>query len=222
MVLAASRQTGKLLMVNEQWPYTLPTFARLHPGFADADDFRSVPTRIAMRLSPSMAGAEMIPNAVPHLLSLVWRLCPAGGEIEQIEVEGDRATQAAIDVRFEYRHSAGATQVSLALRQTLSQPRMAAYAIDGRGARRVVEMNPYRFWLEATDELDWNEVDSGSSNRLRRRVPMPDPLALLVADFAEQMDRCRRGGECCPDSTLVERQRALGMIAAAAERTFAS
>ena len=56
------------------------------------------------------------------------------------------------------------------------QPRRAAYALDGREARRVVSAPGYRLSFEADG----------------RSVPLSDPLERLLDDFVQDLARPRR------------------------------
>jgi hypothetical protein len=214
-LVAASRSRGKVLMVNEQWPYTLPTFAELYP---DINGFRHAPQTIHMWLSPGVAGPAMIPNSVPHLLSMVWLLCPAGGDVGELRIESLGPTGSAMHTQFDYRHSLGTTHVALELRQVAHQPRPAGYAIDGCRVRRVVEMAPYGFFLEAASDADAGQKTNSSGRRIR----LPDPLALLAADFVQRIAQCRAGDEAYHDTTIPERLHALDRIVQTADECFAS
>jgi predicted dehydrogenase len=214
-LVEASRLRRSVLMVNEQWPYTLSSFAAVYPQF---DFSTQAPRTISMWLSPSVTGAAMIPNAVPHLLSLVWRLCPAGGDLEQVSLRSPDGEGKELDIEFDYRHRWGVTHVALELRQAIAQPRPAGYAIDGHRVRRVVEMSPYELFLEADD----HPSQASETGLPARRVRMPDPLALLAADFANRVLQCASGAAAWHDVTILERQRALGKIARAARDYFAS
>ncbi len=144
---------GRVLMVNEQWPCTLPAFERLYP---EADLRGDWPRSFSMLLSPDALGPEMIPNALPHALSLLAALTPTverarPTSAEDISVEFaeiDGVPGAAADVRFGYVHADGRTQVAVTMRRAPEQPRPAAYAIDGRWALRRIEMPSYRMWLD--------------------------------------------------------------------------
>lgn len=120
-LVAGFRTAGKVLMVNEQWPCTLAWFRGLFPR-----DAAPPANRLEMLLCPGETGAAMIPNALPHVLSLLVAVAPPGGEARDIEV---RATQVQngeateLDVRFVY--IAGDTAVS-AVRDTGTVPSESA------------------------------------------------------------------------------------------------
>jgi predicted dehydrogenase len=168
------RARGLLLVENCQWPYTLPAFQALHPG-ALARPAR----RFAMHMSPASTGESMLADALPHFLSLLQAL---GGAAEA-ELAGVRfATRdpgaSALDLTLVWKAPAGAIDASFALRTSDRLPRAAGYAIDGLVAERRVSLPDYaQFFADGA-----------------REVPLPDPLALLVADFVARL----RGGRADP------------------------
>jgi hypothetical protein len=167
-----------------------------------------------MGLSPNVTGAAMAANSVPHLLSLLWRLCPAGGRLSRIHIE--HRDNTSLDIHFNYEHCQGRTEATLSLRQAPRQPRPAGYSIDGRSVRRVVEMPEYRQFFERS-AADLNAVASATS----QRVPLEDPLRLLLADFLARVGQSHCGDAVWQDDTLLERLAALRDIAAVVEQAFA-
>jgi predicted dehydrogenase len=153
---------GRLLALNTQWPYTLPTYRRLHPDLGE-----QAVERFELLLSPTSTGAQMIVDAGPHLLSLLAAVL-GSGTVEAAQVE--RPAEDALDLHFAYHHAAGETDVTLRLRHCPEQPRPAGYGINGHWADREIEPIGYRMTLCA---------DS-------RREDLPDPLDLLVADFVSR------------------------------------
>jgi hypothetical protein len=78
---------------------------------------------------------------------------------------------AARRARFDYETDRHGCAVVVRLRQRAAGLRHAAYAIDGRRARRVVSADGYRLSFAGSD----------------RSVPIADPLTQLVADFVEAL-----------------------------------
>ncbi len=178
---AASDQT---LMVNEQWPYTLPVFSRLYPRTGNQP---AVPRRISVTLSPDACGAEMIPNSLPHAISLLLATCPAGGVATEIDVVcRHRSEQGQADsavVTFAYQHRHGRTDMVVNLDRVAQQPRPAGYAIDDCPVRRVIDLPEYQMWLETGQARRWRVDGPTALPAASRRLPLPDPLALLTEDF---------------------------------------
>lgn len=158
---------GLHLVVNAQWPWTLDAWRGLHPGVLDR-----VPTTFAMRLSPDSAGRAMLPDAMPHAISLLQAVVPhAAPRVEDVRLEGAGEHAEALDVRFVYVAGGARVDSAVALRRGRRQPREASYGFDGREAIRRVHVEDYRLEL-ASDG---------------RTVPLPDPTPRLVRSFVERV-----------------------------------
>jgi hypothetical protein len=164
-VAAAFAERGLLLYENCQWPFTLAAFERLHPGALAAP-----PTRFRMELQPANPGVSALADSLPHPLSLLQALLP-GDSPAIADAAFAHAAGARLTLRFQYRSSGRSCAVEVALIDSEQLPRHAAYAIDGRPARRVVAPETYRLSLAASDRI----------------VPMVDPLSILVADFVARL-----------------------------------
>jgi predicted dehydrogenase len=152
-------EAGLLLWENCQWPRTLPSFAKLHPGALDAP-----PRRFEMELQPASRGLQAIGDSLPHVVSMLQALCPGTGTVAaaRFEEDGD-----ALTVRFRYEFDGGTCDVHVRLLRTDDHPRRAAVIVDGRRADRLVSGAAYQLSFAADD----------------RSVPLEDPLTLLVNDF---------------------------------------
>jgi hypothetical protein len=100
-------QAGKVLMLNEPWPYTLAFFDELYP---EARIYSRPPQHLAVLLCPCTPGFEMISSSVPHALSLLFALCPPRGLVERLRVEANDARDGGS------RFSRGESPASQALR----------------------------------------------------------------------------------------------------------
>jgi hypothetical protein len=146
-----------------------------------------------MWLEPVSRGAEMLGDCLPHALSLLQALAPGpDGRIEDPRFStGDPATDR-LELEFRFRSGNDGIDVRIELRHSDTTPRNAGYALDGRRASRLVSGDDYRLSFEDGD----------------RRVPMADPLPLLVADFVAAIGRATvRGGDRSRD--IVQR---MGLI----------
>jgi len=161
---------GRTLMLLAQWPFTLPAFFELHP-----DARGRVPRRFEMWLGPVSRGAEMVLDSASHPISLLQALC-GPGEVARAWARFHASDD--LELEFDWRHAAGATEARVALRTCERPPRPACYAIDGLRAERRVELPRYEQTFQAEG----------------RSVAVPDPVELLVAEFLRRV-----GQRAAPD-----------------------
>lgn len=163
----AYEERGLHLVVNAQWPYTLDTWRALFPGVLDAS-----PERFWMRLSPDSSGEAMIPDALPHALSLLLAVVPhETPSVEDVRIRVLGEDEGRMEVRFTYRAGPEAVEATVDLRRGGTQPRAAGYGFDGRQARRRIRLADYRLWLEGAG----------------RSVALPDPTPRLVRSFVARV-----------------------------------
>ncbi len=165
----------RCLAVNTQWPQTLPTFMRLHPQLnlsADAID------TFDMRLCPESTGVDMLLDAAPHFLSMLYALCGAGA----ITAPTIDMSERELRLQCTLRHARGQARARLTLEHRRGQPKPAEYAINGAIARRHIQMPGYLLSLE----------DANGA-----RIPMRDPLRMIAEDFIRQIET-----EAHPDDSI--------------------
>ena len=125
-----------------------------------------------MHLAPGSAGRRMLPDALPHPLSLLLAVLPHDApRVENVRIEGAADDAEHLVVRFRYVAGEHAVDATVTLRTGREQPREAAYAFDGCEAARRVRLEDYALWLEGAG----------------RSVPLPDPTPPLVRSFVERV-----------------------------------
>ncbi|HRX87068.1 MAG TPA: Gfo/Idh/MocA family oxidoreductase [Phycisphaerae bacterium] len=165
---------GKRLAVLTQWPCTLPTFYELHPEQRGAE-LKS----FEMRLSPITSGLDMVPDAVPHFVSMIRGLVGAQAtareqwHTEELAVEFVDGDPRRLRIDCTVVHSRGTTRATLHLATCPQRPRPAWYAINRARVERDIDLADYQQFFRAGD----------------RRIALPDPLGLLVAQFLEALSR---------------------------------
>jgi hypothetical protein len=205
---------GKMLMVNTQWPYTLPAFDQCYPAA------RARPIeRLEMLLAPAVDGLEMIPNALPHVLSMLLACAPAGGSVENFRCDRSRADR--INVSFDYVHATGSVAVSSQSLYCPEQPRPAGYAINGSTVVRTVRLSDYAIFLTpvASPLLVAGAPGSSapeSSGPDSSAIRLEDPLRLLLADFISRT--CREARPQPIDAAVLDGVRLLDEIYRAAAK----
>jgi hypothetical protein len=163
-------EAGLLLDLLTQWPQTLGSYIELFPQTA-VEPFE----RFEMRLSPISSGPEMVPDAMPHVLSMVWALMKESGEIASPKAAfGNGGRELTVD--FDYRHRRGVTGVTARFVTCPEQPRPAWYGINGRVAERKLDMTG-GYAMRLVDRHD----EGG------RGVALPDPLPMLVRQFVGEL-----------------------------------
>ncbi len=189
----AFQAAGLLLAENCQWPHVLPAFEELHGPIARPSEF-------AMRLTPASRGAEMLSDALPHVLSLLQVLAPGSGAHFEDLAFSTRAVDAR-EVQIEGTYLCGGRRlgVRVELVSGRTTPREAWLAIDGRRARRRVREQDYALFLG-------EDPPQGSE---RREVPLPDPLAAHLAAFLGDLDSVRGGAPPPASDAIIERARLL-------------
>jgi predicted dehydrogenase len=183
-------RAGLLLWENCQWPYTLPAYEHLFPGALCRP-----PERFFMLMQPASAGLQAFGDSLPHTLSLLQALVP--GEAPTLVdprfavADPEQGNQT---VTFRYRTDRWSARVEVRLKPTDASPREAAFALDGRLARRRVDGQSYQLSFASDDD---------------RSVPLEDPMTLLIADFVGELRRARNPSR---GAGIAERMALLGQL----------
>jgi predicted dehydrogenase len=158
ILLDDARARNLIVAMNSQWPFVLPDYEQLC-GLPPATQIES----FHMRLAPLSIGRGMIPDSMPHALSMLYSVL-GPGTLEQLSlVPGpDR-----LRVSFFYSTVAGQCQVSVELVHETCQPRSFAFGFNGNIARRTIDMATYQIAFTCGN----------------RRCEVADPLQLSVCDF---------------------------------------
>ena len=155
-----ARENNTALQLNTQWVFTLPGFYSLHPQQSPIETF-------SMWLSPQSTGKDMIIDAAPHALSMLYALFGAG-RIEKIRYDSPgNDPDKDLRIVFDYLHATGDCTVTLDLNSTDVVPKPAAYAINQQRVDRHVELPDYLISLRSSD----------------KQVPIVDPLMCSVKNF---------------------------------------
>lgn len=161
-----ARSRNLVVGMNSQWPFCLGAYEELC-GRIDPSRVES----FSMRLSPLSAGREMIPDSVPHALSLLY--CILGpGAVEGLSFEkgGD-----SLRIQFAYASPLSACSVSIGLVREVSQPRTFSFGFNGRVAGRSIDLASYTIYLTCGDKI----------------LKIADPLELSVRDYLAAAEQGR-------------------------------
>jgi predicted dehydrogenase len=155
-----ARRKGTIVAMNSQWPFSLPYYEEL-VGPVDACAQR----QFEMHLSPMSGGTEMIPESMPHALSMLYHIFGTG-RVEGVRVE---CTGEIMVVTFVYVSGSGGCACTVSLNRAERQPRPFGYGFNGRLVRRIVDMESYGIYFCYGD----------------RTVKLIDPVELSVKDFMD-------------------------------------
>ncbi len=183
---------GLHLVVNAQWPYTLETYGKACPDVA-----LDRPPSFRMRLSPRSVGSEMIPDAIPHALSLLAAVLPdPAASVTDVAIEVLGAEEDHLLVRFEYRALGRSVPATVELKRKREQPRPVGYGFGACQVRRHVDLRGYRLSFEGP----------------AGRVDLPDPTPRLVRAF---LSRVSSSAPALPDPAAWPAMAHLQAVAAA-------
>jgi hypothetical protein len=151
--------------MNSQWPFALKGFQRIC-GVIEMNPSN----RFVIEMSPFLSGKEMIPEAVPHALSLLYSFF-GEGRITELRFQTPREEEMVI--AFRYAGLRSNCEVLVRLLRKEEQPRDFYFGFNDRIARRSLDLQTYQIYLEYGG----------------RRLKIPDPLELSVQDFLEAVEK---------------------------------
>ena len=168
-IFTRARRRRITIAMNPKWGFCLPCYEELC-GTVDKGSAKT----FQMRLSPICSGMAMIPDSVPHALSMLYTAL-GDGTLQDVRIEG---AQDSMQISFAYKweHGTCMARVSLVTEQT--QPRTFSFGFDGRMVHRAIDMDTYTISF----------LHDGNS------VALTDPLDLSVRDFMEAIREHRPPG----------------------------
>jgi predicted dehydrogenase len=146
------------IAMNSQWPFSISFYEKLCGPL--------VGQRLGsffMHLEPLYSGKEMILDALPHALSILYFVLGAG-EIHGLEVA--KGTEK-YSIRFEYHSNKHNCETYVRLESKKQQPRKFKYGFNHKIVNRVVELDTYTIYFQYQN----------------RKIKISDPLELSVQDF---------------------------------------
>jgi hypothetical protein len=160
-LLGKAREKKVTVAMNSQWVFAMKTYEEMC-GRIDVNKTN----RFFVHMSPFSPGKEMIPESVPHPLSLLY--CSLGeGKIRNVGFEspGEREMR----ITFTYGSEKGDCDVTLTLASQKTQPREFQFGFNGKIVSRRIDVGNYEisFQYGAT------------------QVRIEDPLGLSVRNFIE-------------------------------------
>ena len=122
------------IAMNSQCPFLYPAYETLCGRVSPKEA-----SHFAINLSPMVDGRDMIPDSVPHALSLVYAV-HGNGEIMDLQIERGRGQMTIIGT---YRTRKSDCTFRIALNRHREQPRPFSFGWNQRVIHRRVTLEPY-------------------------------------------------------------------------------
>ncbi len=162
---ADKKQT--VIGMNSQWIFALPFYENLC-GEID----RAGAKTFFMRMSPSVSGLQMLPESMPHVLSILFSVF-GSGNIGEIVFE---AENRLINIAFLYRTVDFKCRAKVELRTEQNQPRTLLFGFNNRIVSRELDINSYDIWFNCDN----------------KRIRIADPLEMSVKNFIDSAETGRK------------------------------
>jgi len=165
-IFAKAGSSGITIGMNSQWCFSLPFYENLCGNTAQKGS-----TTFYMRLSPVCSGSDMIPDSVPHALSMLYTVLGEGA-ISGLNIETGKE---AMDISFIYEGQSTTCLAKVFMVRQKTQPRAFSFGFNGRVVERTIDMKAYRIGFAH----EGKEID------------IPDPLELSVKEFISAVEQKR-------------------------------
>jgi len=164
-VLKKASQKKLTVAMNSQWPFSKEGYERL---CGKLELRRS--NAFFIRMSPFSPGKAMIPESLPHPLSLLYCLLRPG-KIEDVSFES--RGEGEMDIRFTYLFETKACDVAVRLVHQKTPPREFSFGFNDKIAVRSLDLQNYEIYFNYQD----------------KKLRIQDPLELSVKNFMEAVEK---------------------------------
>jgi hypothetical protein len=145
--------------MNSQWPFSIEAYETLCGKVV----LQKLNT-FFIKMSPPFPGRAMIPESVPHVLSLLYCLLGVG-QIESLNFDSDGEKEMSI--KFSYLFQTQVCDVIIKLISQDSQPRYLSFGLNDKIVSRSLGSEDYEIYFNYGD----------------KRLRIVDPLARSVQNF---------------------------------------
>jgi hypothetical protein len=159
------KEKGVTVAMNSQWPFVLKYYKRI---CGEVEVKKS--NRFFMTMSPFTTGKEMIPEAAPHALSLLYCLL---GEGTMSDLIFEPAKKDELLIKFRYHFGARHCEVFLKWVKKEKQPRDFQFGLNDKIVRRSLNLKNYDIYF----------------NYGNKRLKIADPLELSVKNFLAAVEK---------------------------------
>jgi hypothetical protein len=164
-ILEKAKEKRLTLAMNSQWPFALKYYKKIcgEIGIKKSN-------RFFISLSPFTSGREMISEAVPHALSLLYSVL-GEGEIGNLIFESPKEQEMTI--KFKYLFGKKDCEVLIKLAKKEEQPREFQFGFNDKIVKRSLNLRNYDIYF----------------NYGNRKWRIADPLDLSVRDFIRAIEK---------------------------------
>lgn len=158
-IFERAHQKNVTIAMNSQWPFSLTYYEEMC-GKIDTKES----SRFFISMFPFSLGKEMIPESVPHALSILYCVFGAGeiGGLDFAEPEDEMMV-----IRFRYVSEANECEITIRLMRQEEQPRDFSFGFNDRIVSRVLNLENYDIYFAYENQ----------------KIRVIDPLDLSVQDF---------------------------------------
>jgi predicted dehydrogenase len=163
-IFEKAKERKLCVAMNSQWPFALKYYKKI----CGKIEIKKL-NRFFITLSPYTSGREMIPEAVPHALSLLYSVL---GEGEIGNLIFDSPKEGEMTIKFKYLFGKKDCEVLIKLTKKEGQPREFQFGFNDRIVKRSLNLRNYDIYF----------------NYGNRKWKIADPLDLSVRDFIEAIE----------------------------------
>jgi hypothetical protein len=164
-IFEKARQKKLTVAMNSQWAFSLDAYEAISGRVILQNS-----NTFYMALSPPFPGREMIPESVPHALSLLYCLLGVG-EIEDLSLEPDG--KRGMGIKFSYLFDTRTCDVFIRLTCQEAPPRDFSFGLNEKIVSRSLDSESYEIYFHHGE----------------RRMKIIDPLELSVKNFLEAVEK---------------------------------
>jgi predicted dehydrogenase len=155
-----ARQKNVTVAMNSQWPFSIRYYEEMC-GPIDSEKANT----FSITMSPLSRGREMIPESLPHALSVLYSVF-GDGEIADLLFQVNKEKTV---VKFQYQCQTNDCDVFINLVRKVQQPRDFCFGFNHRIVHRILDLGNYDIYFSYED----------------KKIKIIDPLELSVRDFIE-------------------------------------
>jgi hypothetical protein len=163
-IFEKAREKGLTLAMNSQWPFSIDAYEGICGKIRIEKE-----NHFFARMSPFSPGRVMIPESVPHPLSILY--CRLGsGEIQELKFEMDG--QGEMSIHFAYLFETRACDVLIKLVHQKTPPRDFSFGFNEKIVSRSLDLDRYDIYFSYRNKT----------------LRVMDPLKLSVKNFMEAVE----------------------------------